>query len=320
MILLITNKEDVTVDFVVQELRDRNCAYYRLNTEDIPDVVSVSFQISAGKYYLFDREKNVQINLADVSAVYYRRPKISALGHISPLDEQENQYLKSELYFLIHGIYKTLRDTFWINDVYKIREAENKIFQLQMAQATGFKIPFSIITNCFVDAKKMIEYHDCITKPIKSGNMPDPRHPKVIFTSVVDESSLRAPERLESFPCYFQENIEKECDIRCIVVGEHVFAARIESQGEPDGRVDWRKSSVILPHKKIQLPDTIEQKSISITRQLGLVYSAIDFVLDKAGNYIFLECNPNGQWAWIEKRLGYQISSCIVDYLQKDEI
>ena len=45
MILLITNKEDVTVDFVVRELRHANCEFYRLNTEDIRRFHQALFRI-----------------------------------------------------------------------------------------------------------------------------------------------------------------------------------------------------------------------------------------------------------------------------------
>ena len=35
MILLITNKDDITVDFIIQRLKACGYTYYRLNTEDI---------------------------------------------------------------------------------------------------------------------------------------------------------------------------------------------------------------------------------------------------------------------------------------------
>jgi len=48
---------------------------------------------------------------------------------------------------------------------------------------------------------------------------------------------------------------------------------------------------------------------------LKLRFGAIDFVLDKNEEFIFLEINPNGQWAWIEKLTGYQISHEITNLL-----
>lgn len=67
---------------------------------------------------------------------------------------------------------------------------------------------------------------------------------------------------------------------------------------------------------KIKLPDAILNQCISLLKILNLRFGAIDFILDKNGNYIFLEINPNGQWAWIEKQTGYKISNEITNLLE----
>ncbi len=36
-------------------------------------------------------------------------------------------------------------------------------------------------------------------------------------------------------------------------------------------------------------------------KALGLNFGAIDMILTPAGEYVFLEINPNGQWAWIQQ-------------------
>ena len=38
-------------------------------------------------------------------------------------------------------------------------------------------------------------------------------------------------------------------------------------------------------------------------------------VVDRQGQYVFLEINPNGQWAWIENRLKFPLAEKIVDLL-----
>ena len=112
MILLITNKEDITVDFIVQELKKRNCCYYRLNTEDIPEFIDVDFCIERNHFHLIDKKKGISINLLDVSSVYFRRPKISTLQYIPNLSNQEKIYLRSELSFCLEAIYKILKNAF----------------------------------------------------------------------------------------------------------------------------------------------------------------------------------------------------------------
>lgn len=60
------------------------------------------------------------------------------------------------------------------------------------------------------------------------------------------------------------------------------------------------------------LLDSIERNK---SNELGLSYGAIDFVLTPDNNYIFLEINPNGQWAWIENETGLNISDSIINEL-----
>lgn len=320
MVLLLTNKEDITVDFIVRELQQRNIAYYRLNTEEIPENVTVNFQINKNQYILYDKKKKLEISLEAVSSIYFRRPQISQLNHIDGLDMQERNYLRSEIQYLIEGIYKTLRNKFWLNNVYDIREAENKIFQLQLAQEVGFEIPNSLISNVESDATMFLneQQSGCIIKPIKSGNMQDGQSPKVIYTSEIKSDELK--EDVECFPAYIQENITKKYDIRCVVLGEKIYAAEIISQGQENSRIDWRRAEGILEHRVHILPEDIKKQCIDITKKFNLNYSAIDLVLDKSGRYYFLECNPNGQWAWLENRLGFDISKNIVDILAQGEI
>ena len=48
---------------------------------------------------------------------------------------------------------------------------------------------------------------------------------------------------------------------------------------------------------------------------MNLVYSAIDMILTPQGDYVFLEANPSGQYEWIEKITGLEITKSIVEHL-----
>lgn len=320
MIIILTNKDDVTVDFVVRELKRKKIDYYRLNTEDIPKKVAVDFSITKDKFLLLDRVKNITINLNNVSAVYYRRAQVSTLAYMNKVNMQEKKYLRGELAYLIEGIYKFLNNRYWLNNVYRIREAENKIYQLQVAREVGFEIPDSAISNNFQTVNNIGDTYrcDCIIKPIKSGNIDPISSDKIIFTSKLEDDFLKEKDRIEEFPIYIQKNIHKKYDLRCIVIGEKVYCARIDSQLYEDSKIDWRKEKGVLPHAIHELPESIKRKCIAMTQKLKLQYSAIDLILDKYGNYIFLECNPNGQWAWLEIRLGFPISTDIVKMLYNE--
>ena len=118
---------------------------------------------------------------------------------------------------------------------------------------------------------------------------------------------------------YFQSKIEKRCDVRATFVGEKCYAVAIDSQSLEDTCVDWRKGEHVLRHTPIELPYDIRTKCLHMLAKLGLNFGAIDFVIDEQGNYVFLEINPNGQWAWIEHMTGLPISKEIVKCLCSSE-
>ena len=71
-----------------------------------------------------------------------------------------------------------------------------------------------------------------------------------------------------------------------------------------------------MRHEAIELPADIVDKCRALTKALDLRYGAIDLIADRDGRYWFLEINPNGQWAWIERRTGLPLASAIVDELE----
>ncbi len=144
-VLLITNKKDITTDFIVKQLAQRRISYYRLNTEEIGGTIQIGLHISAGEYTLVDTVQNITIDLLQVKAVYFRRPEINT-GFTSVTAAEVN-FLKSELLFTLEGLYKILKNAFWLNHIDAIRNAENKIYQLMLATEIGFTIPNSLVTN-----------------------------------------------------------------------------------------------------------------------------------------------------------------------------
>ncbi|MHA1381730.1 MAG: MvdC/MvdD family ATP grasp protein [Candidatus Helarchaeota archaeon] len=314
MILFITNKEDITTDFVVKRIKKSSTDYYRFNTEDIFEKIDISLDFKKNKFQLLDKRKGV-IDLNKITSVYFRRPK---LPNILPnLETGERNFLIKEYHSLLNGIYSILSNRLWINYIYSIIEAENKIYQLILAKKLGFRIPETIITNNREYAYKFIKAnsYNCIIKPIRSGFISDSSNPKIIFTNKIDRNKIEELKRIQHCPSIFQNNIAKEADVRVTVVGEKIFSARIESKRYEENMIDWRRGSNIIEHNYIELPSKIANQCINLVKQLNLIFGAIDLILDQEGNFHFLEINPNGQWAWIEKRLDMPISNEIANLL-----
>ena len=67
--------------------------------------------------------------------------------------------------------------------------------------------------------------------------------------------------------------------------------------------------------KKIKTPKEIERFCNSYLDTLGINFGCFDFIKDVNNNFYFLECNPNGQWLWLEMEIGLKISKAIANFL-----
>ena len=313
-VLLITNTTDFTTDYVVRELKLMGVNYYRLNTDEIGCSVFLTLDFERESYILFDKPKNLQLDFLSFQSIYFRRPEVY-LHQEEGLSLDEKKFVGLEIRQTLEGLYKILRNAFWVSDVDSIRKAENKIYQQIVAKEIGLKLAKGIITNQAEPFKAFVKENrnDCIVKPIYSGQIGWPEMHDVVFTSELTE--LPSEKQIEICPTYLQERIKKKYDVRVTVVGEEIFAVRIDSQSNNETKTDWRRGENILPHEIITLPDNIGKRCVKLLQKFGLRFGAIDFVETTNGEFVFLEINPNGQWAWIETLTGLPISSAIAKVL-----
>jgi glutathione synthase/RimK-type ligase-like ATP-grasp enzyme len=117
---------------------------------------------------------------------------------------------------------------------------------------------------------------------------------------------------LES-PVLVQNKLQNFRDIRVTVIGEQIFAVEIET--DELLKTDWRKPNISKKYNLHVLPESIRTLIYELHQKLGLIYSAFDFILTPSGEYYFLETNPAGEWVWLERELGLEISNSIINEL-----
>lgn len=310
--LIVTNKRDLTSDFIVREMRERDLEFYRLNTEDFP---LLAFNQELGKSTSLSTNKS-QIDLNRVRAAYFRRPLPPAVQS-DGTSLSSKHYIREEWSYLLRSIYLELGEK-WFSHPNHIILAEDKPKQLRLATEIGFSVPETIITNELKSVRKLFASGEVVAKPLKQALLEDQCGPgSVIYTSTIGSFSDIDKDALRLAPVIFQRKLLKQFDLRVTVVENSVFSVAIKSQEFEKTKTDWRHSSVTdLDHEIFDLPDLVADRCREIVKRLGLRYGAIDLVLDPSGKYWFLECNPNGQWAWIENRTGLQIAAAIVSAME----
>jgi glutathione synthase/RimK-type ligase-like ATP-grasp enzyme len=209
------------------------------------------------------------------------------------------------------------RQTRWMSHPAAIWEAEYKPFQLDLAAASGFKIPPTIITNSPTRIREAFrEFGSMIVKSTKAGHLIRNGVDHAIYTSRVLEEHIDQLESARWSPAIYQALIPKLFDVRVTIVGSQCFAAAIDSQSDPAAMVDWRQTeNPQLPHERLRLPDRLTCQLQQLMRSLRLTFAAIDLIQTPSGDYVFLEVNPSGQWLWLDDRLTLGISDEVASWL-----
>lgn len=316
MLLLVTNRRDITMDYVVAELRRRGQPFSRLNTELLPEALC-SMADSPRDAWSISLD-GVVVRGSQITGAYFRRPGAPIVPD-TVADPGERAYAEAEWSSFLKSLYSRLEGR-WLNSPTKIFMAEDKPMQLLLAQEIGFNVPQTFVTNDISCAQAINALGKAIGKPLRQAVLAGETE-RVIFTSRLAEIEDDQAEAIRLTPFIVQSEILKQYDVRVTVVGERVFATAIWSQDSEETETDWRKGSrPDLRHEKIVLERRIQLQCVTLVRRLGLRYGAIDLVCDREGKLWFLEINPNGQWAWIENLTGYPIASAIVDELTGNTI
>ncbi len=313
MLLLVTNRRDITIDYVVAEFKRRQTPFFRLNTEDIPTArcTMAAFPRDAWSLSFGERE----LKGADVRAAYFRRPALPSCN-ANIIDAGEREYAEAEWGALLKGLYSRL-EGMWLNAPFDIFAAEDKPKQLMLASEIGFNVPQVLITNDITSVREIIQTGPAIGKPLRQALINGDQE-RVIFTTRLEHLNDRDEDAIAMAPFIVQAEIKKRYDVRVTVVGSKAFATAIRSQEHEETTVDWRQGCrPDLKHERIELPREVEDQCAALMRRLNLRYGAIDFICDQQGKMWFLEINPNGQWAWIENLTGYPIAATIVDELEE---
>jgi len=313
MILLVSMSLDPHTDLVMDALNEIGAPFFRYNT-DLADQYAIEIFLDKGT--IFNKKANKIVQLDEVKSVWVRRRTVpSSLkdieGYAAFLEEQWNLFTE-----IILSVVN--KNALWVNHPFSYEVAKNKLHQLQVAQRVGLSIPDTCVTNNPASFLRIIKKERKILyKPIPSSVIGNGE--KAIYANLIkaeDSTPQTVIDGLTVSPSIFQSYVEKQYELRITVVGSRVFAARISSQDSEVSQVDWRRYDFDhVKHEAVGLPLEVEGMCKALLRELSLQCGAIDMIVTPAGDYVFLEINANGQWAWIEMLTGLPISKGLADLL-----
>lgn len=243
-----------------------------------------------------------------IAAAWHRRPNYFG-EHRDPLRWLS---VKDEYASLMKSIGMLIPAQRWLNTADAMNRASRKLPQLIQAGDYGFTIPETVVSNTwdniesFKSDKVIVKLAELTVLYPKGGR-------KTLPTTVINKDSL--PKQIDPYPGIWQPYHEKKKEWRITVIGKSVFSVAIYTDKE--AKDDWRKHQDTNAVRFVaeDFPKKWADKCKGFLSTLGLRYGAFDFIEEPNGRIIFLEVNPNGQFAWLEEILGLPISKAIADEL-----
>jgi hypothetical protein len=252
----------------------------------------------------------------DIGAAWFRKANAlvvdSAAGDIA-----RQMHIGNEVRALHDTIWALYPDDMWLNAPEKMRQNNRKLCQLVMAKKLCFAIPATVVGSDWgeIESKLLVDGQKMVVKMVR-GEVSKNNVMKLVYTTVLDAAKVEKIRDIATpFPGIYQHYVEKSREWRVTVVGDGIFSAVVDTKAS--AKDDWRKhqftDAVRFTHG--QLPKDIEEKCLRYLAKAGMKFGAFDFIEEPDGTLVFLECNPNGQYLWLENELGLPISEAIADEL-----
>lgn len=305
-ILILTTPMDIHGMAVSWALGQWDIEHDLINFSDFPSRVDARIHVDANGNMRCSFGELADISPETYSVIWDRRgstPTVSPAAHESDrrfITAESKQFIKNFRSVLTSG------ESIWINTPAKSASVDNKVLQLSRAAKLGFAIPETLVSNSHRDVTAFVSNRDrTIVKQFcqLQWMSRDHRTTYPTHTVAITEEDIRDPDPVQLCANIFQPALDIEYEVRVTVIGGHAFAAKIDSQ--MDGPlIDWRSAvarnglSVI----RYELPKDVADRCVEFCQSFGLQFGCIDLIVNRAGDYVFLEINQTGQWLWKEVR------------------
>ncbi|MGH2347453.1 MAG: hypothetical protein ACRDG4_19680, partial [Chloroflexota bacterium] len=254
-----------------------------------------------------------KVAFRDICAAWFRRSRNIVSRGPSVTSTKLDDYVKAQSLLTLTTLFECL-PTLWVGNPQRMRRAEVKALQLAEANKAGLMTPRTLISNDPVQAAAFVRTlgeDECAVKPLIALGVQNEQGYRLPLTTTLPKGY--ALDSVALAPTILQPYIEKAAELRCVVLGERIFCAKLNSQANENTRKDWRGGQ--CTHELFTLPEQIQTSIHRMMHSLGINFASMDFILTRDGEFVFLEVNPNGQWLWLEEELGLPLVASMVDLL-----
>ena len=321
MILILSQENDKSTDDVIDWIHHIEGSCLRINSGDLyfNNVIKINSTS--------DSFKILNFNIHDINIVWMRRFHNIEYYTNSLFDDSEVKGIidvKRSLNYESNAISDYFLSIFskkkWLT---KHKQAYvDKLIALDIAQKLGIDIPNTLISSEINEIEKFYStFKKIISKPLSNcelimygGNYYSNYTSEVNFEELLN--SKRIPLTL------FQENLDKEFEIRVFYFFGQCYSMAIFSQSDEKTKTDFRIYNFDKPNRNVpyKLEEPLLLKIKELMTLLDLDTGSLDFIKTQDGRMVFLEVNPVGQFGMVSHPCNFYLEKLIANYLIENDI
>lgn len=321
MILVLAQESDRTADGVVRGLGERGEPVVRIDLSWFPQRLVLDAEFREGTWRGCLRTEQHEVDLAAIRSVWVRSPASFRLPEgMSPV---EAEYSRREAKLGVGGVLFALPGVLWVNRPDLAARCAYKPLQYSVAARVGLTVPPTLVTNHPAAVSRFARSASAgvVQKPLSTNLIFEDSRYKMGYTHLVTDADLADLRGVHTTAHHLQQWASKATECRAVVIGEDIFSVAIHA-GSEQSYIDYRADFESNTYEEVQLPKPVVRGLRSFMSELGLVYGAFDLVLGPAGGdgdqiVSFLECNPGGQYQFLEASAGVPITESLVDLLAR---
>ena len=306
-LLVLTNERDYSIDRVIHWLRksEPRLRVRRVNRENPAMLGRLSALLGQSGW-------EVQRAVPRVAWLRQFLPERDPYGSALSPSEIDDLLVCRRQWLAWTDLFSVL-GTRWINYPAQKHRAESKIRQLSVAGQAGFAVPRTLLTYDLEEAQAFVaQIGPCVVKSIATAFW-EFSDQSFVFTTDAEKALVFNGISWQAQPVFLQERINGSHEARVFVIGRNVLGAhrrRVSLDWRTDQDIAWTPWS---PDRKTT------ERALAYARAFELDYGAFDFILGSLSHPgpVFLECNPAGEFGFLDDVLERQPSQMIGKFLKR---
>lgn len=306
-LFIISNSIDATADALISLCNKNGIDHFRWNID-----LWENYEINVCKNISTISVNNRWIDLInDDYLTIWRKPFINLAETKDPIPKSEKKFIQEQFNAWLHYICAITRNKKSLRLIEPLGDRLlPKLIQLSIAEKY-----FNTPDYCFSTMGSSLNSPEIITKPLGDPTISDG---KIFYTTKVNKETLYHP-----YPWLTQTAIIGGSDITCVhILGKNYFYRSAYQRDESS--IDWRteinsehqSTWSRVPHNQIEQWDKATNLFMNETK---LKYGRLDFILTKENELNFLECNPNGQFGWLDDPANLELHEAFFNAILSEE-